>query len=81
MYIEIITPDQKVYEGDVEAATFPGSKGSFQVLKSHAAMVSSLDRGPVILKTLKGEETIEIDGGVLEVLDDKVVVLAEGIIQ
>jgi F-type H+-transporting ATPase subunit epsilon len=76
MNLEIITPDKKVFSGEVEVVTLPGSDGSFQVLKDHAAIVSTLGKG--ILKADKQEFTI--DGGVVEVLNNKVLVLAEAVL-
>jgi F-type H+-transporting ATPase subunit epsilon len=76
MNLEIITPDRKVFSGEVEIVTLPGSDGSFQVLKDHAAIVSTLGKG--ILKADKQEFTI--DGGVVEVLNNKVLVLAEAVL-
>jgi F-type H+-transporting ATPase subunit epsilon len=76
MNLEIITPDRKVFSGEVEIVTLPGSDGSFQVLKDHAALVSTLGKG--ILKADKQEFTI--DGGVVEVLNNKVLVLAEAVL-
>lgn len=81
MFVEIITPDQKVYEGETISATFPGSDGSFQVLKNHAPLISSLEKGSVVIKTDSGEENYTITGGVVEVLDNKVIVLAEGLLE
>jgi len=84
MFLEIITPDQKVFEGEVDSATFPGSNGSFQVLNDHAPLVSSMKQGDIkIIKMVekKPEEThLEVSGGVVEVLNNKVLVLAESII-
>ena len=76
MNLEIITPDKKVFSGEVEIVTLPGSDGSFQVLKDHAALVSTLGKG--ILKADKQEFTI--DGGVVEILNNKVLVLAEAVL-
>jgi F-type H+-transporting ATPase subunit epsilon len=76
MNLEIITPDRKVFSGEVEIVTLPGSDGSFQVLKDHAAIVSTLGKG--VLKADKQEFTI--DGGVVEVLNNKVLVLAEAVL-
>ena len=76
MNLEIITPDKKVFSGEVEIVTLPGSDGSFHVLKDHAALVSTLGKG--ILKADKQEFTI--DGGVVEVLNNKVLVLAEAVL-
>lgn len=80
MYLEIITPDRTVFEGEVESAKFPGSEGSFQVLENHAPMISSLGRGTVTYKNKAGEHELEVDGGVVEVLKNKVILLAESVI-
>lgn len=81
MYLELVTPDKKVFEGDVISGTFPGSNGGFQVLKNHAPLISSLGKGDVVIKTQNGEETFTVNGGVVEVLNDKVIVLAESIVE
>lgn len=81
MHLEIITPDKTIFEGEVDSATFPGSKGSFQVLKNHAALISSLDKGKVVYKTNNNEQEIMVNGGVVEVLDNKIILLAEEIIE
>ncbi|REE05966.1 ATP synthase F1 subunit epsilon [Marinoscillum furvescens] len=84
MFLEIVTPDEKVYEGEVESATFPGSDGSFQVLSNHASMISTLGTGDIKFVrevNKKPEEThIQVSGGVVEVLNNKVTVLAEKVI-
>jgi len=80
MLLEIYTPDKKVFEGQVDSATFPGSKGAFQVLNNHAALISTLDEGIVIYKNKSETRELIIQGGVVEVLNNKVILLAEGII-
>lgn len=81
MKLQIITPDKSIYNGEATSVVVPGSAGSFEILKSHAPIISTLDDGKVIIRQSKSaEETIYIKGGVVEVLDDKVTVLAEGII-
>jgi F-type H+-transporting ATPase subunit epsilon len=80
MYLEIITPDKKIFKGEVESATFPGSKGSFQVLNNHAALVSSLTKGTVSYRNSKKEVSeLVVTGGVVEVLNNKIILLAEGV--
>jgi len=80
MKIEIITPDQKVFEGDIKSVRVPGQKGSFQVLKDHAPIVSTLDNGPVILVDMEGKETrFDITGGVVEVKANRIILLAESV--
>ena len=76
MQLDILTADKTLFSGEVEAVTLPGSKGQFQVLKNHAALISSLDKGKVIIKTNEGKQDFEITGGVVEVLRNKIVVLA-----
>jgi F-type H+-transporting ATPase subunit epsilon len=81
MYLEIVTPDQKVFEGEVVSATFPGTDGSFQILNHHAPLLSTLKKGTIVYKDKKNEYDVVIDGGVVEVLNNKVIVLAEAIIE
>ena len=82
MKIEIITPDRKVYEGDIRSIRVPGKKGSFQVLKDHAPIISTLENGPVILVDQDGTETrYEINGGVIEVKANSIILLAEKVNQ
>jgi F-type H+-transporting ATPase subunit epsilon len=80
MKIEIITPDQKIYEGDIKSVRVPGQKGSFQVLKDHAPIVSTLDKGIVFIVDQQGVETrFEISGGVIEVKMNRIILLAESV--
>lgn len=80
MYLEIVTPSEKVFEGEVTIVTFPGSDGSFQVMNDHAPMVSTLSEGEVVYKNKEGSNTTHITGGVVEVLNNKVIVLADGLV-
>ncbi|TDB69029.1 ATP synthase F1 subunit epsilon [Arundinibacter roseus] len=80
MILEIITPDKKVFAGEATAVTFPGTEGQFQVLNSHAPLVSTLGKGEVVVETSAAKQVFTIDGGVVEVLNNKVLVLAEAII-
>ncbi|WP_205504485.1 ATP synthase F1 subunit epsilon [Rufibacter psychrotolerans] len=80
MYLEIITPDKRVFEGDVTSVQFPGINGRFEVLNNHAALISALANGPVRVTPTAGTQQIfQIDGGVVEVLDNKITVLAEAV--
>lgn len=80
MYLEILTPEKKIFEGDVTIATFPGSDGSFQVMDNHAPLISLLKEGLVEYKSREANNSVRITGGVVEVLKNKVVLLADGII-
>ena len=80
MTLDIITPDRKVFSGEATAVTFPGSEGQFQVLNNHAPLVSTLARGPIVIQSVTGQQTFTVDGGVVEVLQNNVLVLAEAVI-
>lgn len=78
MKLEIITPDKKLFEGEVKYASFPGSEGSFGILNNHAAMISTLRSGNIELTEENNtNHTFAVKGGVVEVLKNKVIVLAE----
>ncbi|TGE25696.1 ATP synthase F1 subunit epsilon [Hymenobacter aquaticus] len=78
MRLEIITPDRKVFEGDVVSAQFPGTDGLFEVLNNHAPLISALKSGDITVVGAAGRESFRIEGGVVEVLRNNVIVLAEG---
>jgi F-type H+-transporting ATPase subunit epsilon len=77
MHLEIITPDRKVFAGEVSSAKFPGVGGQFEVLENHAPLISALQAGEVSVTGATGREAFRITGGVVEVLRNSVVVLAE----
>jgi len=78
MKLEIITPDKKVYSGEVTAVKLPGADGSFGILKNHAPIIASLKKGTVkVTETSNKIENFDINGGVVEVLNNKIIVLAE----
>ena len=81
MYLEIVTPDQKVFEGEVSSVVFPGTDGTFQVLNHHAPLVSTLRKGTIRYEDKEGEDEVVIDGGVVEVLNNRVMVLAESVLE
>ena len=79
MDLEILTPEKKLYSGEVYGVQLPGIAGSFEILENHAPLVSAL--GPGKLKVLKDKNSssiFQIQGGFIEVLNNKVSVLVEG---
>ena len=80
MNLEILTPEKKLYSGEVYGVQMPGISGSFEVLEKHAPLVSALTTGRV--KVLKDKQNhfsfFDIQGGFVEVLNNKVTVLVEG---
>jgi F-type H+-transporting ATPase subunit epsilon len=95
MHLEIVTPETKIFAGDVEAVQFPGIDGLFQVLNNHAPIISALGKGIIKIdlneafeRSEKSSSLIEEDtnpkiirvvikGGVVEMLNNKVIVLAD----
>lgn len=79
MQLEIVTPDKQVYKGDITSASFPGTDGSFGILHRHAPMVAVLKKGSIKVLEVNSKDELffEVDGGVLEVKHDKIIVLAE----
>lgn len=78
MLLEIISPDKKLYSGEVYSIQVPGSKGSFQILKNHAPIISTLDKGKITITAEDGNKSsFEVDGGVIEAKNNKIIVLAE----
>lgn len=96
MWLEVITPEKKMFEGDVEAVRFPGIDGLFQVLNGHAPIISALTEGKIKVDLANDETDFDefsgsfesdssnsrvirmtIDGGVMEMQNDKIIVLAD----
>ncbi len=79
MTLEILTPEKKLYSGEVYGVQLPGIDGLFEVLDKHAPIVSALKQGT--LKVLKEKNVFDlftIQGGFVEVLNNKATVLIEG---
>ena len=89
MNLEILTPEKKIFSGEVYGVQMPGISGSFEVLEKHAPLVSALKAGR--LKVLRDKPTgssgqnnfthFDIKGGFVEVLSNRVTVLVEGAVQ
>jgi F-type H+-transporting ATPase subunit epsilon len=81
MILEILTPEKKLYSGDVYGVQLPGITGLFEVLDKHAPLVSSLKKGNLkVLKTKSQFENYTIQGGFVEILNNKATILVEGAI-
>ena len=76
MEIEIITPDKTLFSGEAISVKFPGTGGKFETLNNHANIISSLDEGIITVKTSEGTKEFEINGGIVEFLKNKIIVLA-----
>jgi len=75
--LEIVTPERLVFDEIVDGVTLPGSEGELGVLPHHAPLVSTLGVGELRIREGANEEWFAIVGGFVQVLPDKVVVMAE----
>ncbi|MBS1589163.1 MAG: ATP synthase F1 subunit epsilon [Bacteroidetes bacterium] len=79
MQLEILSPEHKVFTGNVYGVQLPGIQGSFEILENHAPMVAALGKGKMkVIKDKNTSESYEISGGFVEVLNNKTSVLIEG---
>lgn len=78
MKLDIVTPEMEVYSGEVKTAKFPGSEGSFGVLNDHAPLIATLQEGQIeVVEEGNMEKSFQIKGGVVEVNNNRIIVLAE----
>ncbi len=78
MFLEIITPEKKLFSGETELVKLPGASGSFEVLMNHAPIISTLIEGTIKVKEANGLLTnFEIKGGVVEALNNNIIVLVD----
>ena len=78
MILEIITPEKKLYEGEINSVKCPGSNGEFEILNNHAPIISTLIKGDLrIIDSNNKTENFTINGGVIEMQNNKIIVLAE----
>jgi len=78
MFLEIITPDKKIFSGEVSLVQLPGTDGSFEILNNHAPIISTLTKGKIkLVDAEKATRYFEINSGVVEMQKNKIIVLAE----
>ena len=78
MRLEITSPDKQIFSGDAVLVQLPGSDGLFEILHNHAPMIAALGQGKIKVQDENGKlQFFEIRGGVCEVLENKITVLAE----
>ena len=91
MHLEIISPEAKIYSGEVSSVSVPGEAGSFQILDNHAPIVSNLKKGSIMIEwDLKikdefkerfliknGKTFFEINSGIVENSNNNVIILSD----
>jgi F-type H+-transporting ATPase subunit epsilon len=80
MHINVLTPEEEIYKGEIKSVKVPGTTGQFQVLQNHAPIVSSLEAGKVYIREEEGAMiSFNIEKGFIEVLNNRVSLLVQGI--
>jgi F-type H+-transporting ATPase subunit epsilon len=78
MFLEILTPEKKLFSGETKLIKVPGSEGSFELMNKHAPIISSLSEGSIKIITPEDQsQNFNVSGGVLEMKDNKVIILVE----
>ena len=78
MELEIITPEKELFSGEISSVKLPGTNGGFEILNNHAPIISALTKGDIrIITADKKTEHLTINGGVIEMQNNKIVVLAD----
>ena len=78
MHLEIVTPHKNLFSGRVNLVQLPGVNGSFEILKNHAPIISTLKKGTIKIRNYVGEEEFfDIEGGVVEVKKNMIIVLVD----
>ena len=82
MVLEILTPEKKIFSGEVYGVQLPGISGLFEVLDKHAPIISALKDGKLkVLKDKTHTESFNIKSGFVEVINNKATVLVEGAVE
>lgn len=77
MILEILSPQKQLYTGSIKQVDVPGSNGKFQILKNHAAIIATLTKGSIrVIDVSDTEHLIEVNGGIVEVKKNKIIILA-----
>ena len=80
MTLDIMTPEKKLYSGEVTFVHLPGISGQFELMNNHAPIISALGQGLVTIKDTSGSKNFNITGGFVECLNNKVIICAEGVV-
>ncbi|MDG2209462.1 MAG: ATP synthase F1 subunit epsilon [Flavobacteriales bacterium] len=76
MTVHILTPDATLFSGEATYVGLPGSDGSMGIMDRHAALITTLNAGDVLVRVEGVEQTFAVTGGTVEVLHNVVTILA-----
>ena len=78
MLLDILTPEKLLFQGEVKSIKLPGTNGEFEILNNHAPIISTLSKGDIsITDTKNKKQNFSINGGVIEMQKNKIIVLAD----
>ena len=78
MLLDILTPEKLLFEGEIKSVKLPGTTGEFEILNNHAPIISTLSKGEIcVTNTNNDKEKFNINGGVIEMQNNKIIVLAD----
>lgn len=77
MKLEIITPEQIIFSGEVSLVTVPGKKGRFTILEHHAPIISSLEKGVITYRVDGNDVNVQSGGGFVEVNNNVISIAVE----
>jgi F-type H+-transporting ATPase subunit epsilon len=77
LHVEVVTADRALYDGEADLVSAPGLEGRLGILPHHAALLTVLNPGELIIRLGDAEEAIFVSGGFLEVSDNRVTILAD----
>lgn len=81
MELKILTPELNVFTGEVDSVQLCGIDGQFEILNRHAPMIATLVEGKVSVKTGNQKQVFKLKSGIVEVLNNNVSVLTEGVVE
>jgi len=78
MLLDILTPEKLLFKGEIKSVKLPGTNGEFEILNNHAPIISTLSKGEICVTNTNNEtEKFNINGGVIEMQNNKIIVLAD----
>ena len=78
MFLEIVTPEKKIFQGEIKRVRLPGSNGLFEILNNHAPIISTLEKGTIrVVDSNRQTIKFQIEGGIVENKNNKIIVLLE----
>ena len=80
MILEVVTTEETLYSGEAEVVIAPGIEGQLGILPRHAPLLTAVNKGEVVVRNQGTETSIDVNGGFLEVKDNKVTILVTSIL-